>query len=65
MWISQGVADGSGNVLNRDLGAEVIRTKIRGAPPSDPVTLGFDVFTKYRWENSSAISYSETQCLQG
>lgn len=65
MWVSQRVAAGSRNVLNRDLGTEVRRTKISGAPPCDPLTLGFDVFTKHRWENASAMGPSETQCLEG
>lgn len=65
MWVCQRVADGSRNVLDRDLGTEVRRTKIRGAPPCDLLTLGFDVFTKHRWENSSATGPSETQCLEG
>lgn len=61
MWVSQRVADGSRNVLDRDLGAKVERTEMKAVPPCDPATLGFDVFTKHRWESSS----SETQCLQG
>lgn len=60
MWVSQRVADGSGNVLDRDLGAKDRRAIIRGAPPTDPLTFGFEVFTKHRWENSSATGPSET-----
>lgn len=65
MWVSQRVADGSGNVLDCDLGAEIRRAKIMGAPPSDPLTFGFDDFTKHRWETSPAVGPSETQCLEG
>lgn len=46
MGVSQRVADGSGNILDHDLGgrAEVSRRQIKGAIPSDPVALDFDVF---------------------
>ncbi len=64
MWVSQRVADGSRNVLNCDLRAGVRRAKIRGAPPSDSLTFGFDVFTEHRWENSSAAGPSEPKCLE-
>lgn len=39
MWVSQRVADGSGNILDSDLRAEARRAMIRAAPPSDPLTV--------------------------
>lgn len=64
MRVSQRVADGSRKVLDRDLGLEVTSAAIRTAPSPDPVTFGFDVFTKHRWGNSSAVSPLETLCLE-
>ena len=65
MWVSQRIADGSGNVLDCDLEAGFRRATIRGEGGlfTDPLTFGFDVFTKSRWETSSTAG--ETSCLQG
>lgn len=50
MWVGQRVADGSGNVLDRDLGAEVRKKIIRA--PFHSLTFVFDAFTKSRWKDS-------------
>lgn len=46
VWVGQRVADGSGNVLDRDLGAEVRKKIVRG--PFYPLTSVFDAFSKSR-----------------
>lgn len=41
MWVSQRIADGSGNILDHNLGVEVKKVIIRWAPHPDPVTFDF------------------------
>lgn len=48
--VGQRVADGGGNILHRDLGAEVRRVLIREAlRPLTCLTFSFEVYTKHRW----------------
>lgn len=50
MWVGQCVADGGGNILHHDLGAEVRRVLIRDAlGPLTCLTFSFEVYTKHRW----------------
>lgn len=41
MWVSQRIADGSGNILYHDLGVEVKKVIIRWAPHADLMTFDF------------------------